>query len=127
MGHNHRGLIRIPKILGRLQSRNDFCIVMSIDLENAPTEFFEYGLEVDVSPGIAPVSTVLFARSKQPAELLQAVPIENRGQIPELVPGSDMQGFPNHSFLEFAVTHHDKSMELLAPQPATQSESEPDR
>jgi len=61
VGHDYRWLIGLSEVVGRLQCRNDLCVVMAIDLQHAPTEFFEDGLEIDSRPGVTPVAAVLFA------------------------------------------------------------------
>jgi hypothetical protein len=45
-------------------------------------------------------------------ELLQAVPIQNGGEIAQFVSGRDMQCLPNHPLLKFAVPDHDEGAKL---------------
>src|SRR6476661_9288538 len=85
-----RWLIGISGRLDAFQGRNDLREVMPVDFNAAPPQLFEYAAQVDARPRVAPVAAMNLIDRKHPAELLQAIPVEDRGQITQLVSRGDV-------------------------------------
>src|SRR5580704_12963906 len=119
VGDDHRGLIGISRRLRAFQGRDNLREVVPVDLEATPAKLFEYSSQIDPRPWTTTVAAMLFVDRKHPTELLKPVPVQNGGQISQLVSRRDMQRFPNHSFLQFAVADHDKGLKLLSSHPGT--------
>jgi len=117
VGDDHRWLIGISRRLRAFQGRDNLQEVVTVDLEATPAKLLKYAPQIDSRPWITAVATMLFIDCKHPTELLQAIPVQNGGKISQLVSGSDMQRFPNHSLLQFAVADHHKGLKLLPSQP----------
>ena len=69
---------------------------------------------------------MLLVDRQHPAELLQAIPVKDRGQITQLVSRGDVQSFPDHPFLQFAVAQHDEGVKLLPSHSGAQGEAQTD-
>src|ERR1700760_4458323 len=116
MGDDHRGLIGIPGCFHTLESRENLGKIVPINLQATPTEAFEYSPEINPRPRILAIAPMLLVNGQDPTELLEPIPIEDCGQITQLISRRDVQGFPNHAFLKFAIANHDKGVKLLATQ-----------
>src|SRR5580704_16665137 len=125
--NDHRRLIGISRRLRVFQGRYNLREVVPVNLEATPAKFFEYASQIYPRPRVTAVASMLFIDCQHPTELLQAIPVQNSGQISEFVSRRDVQSLPNHPFLQFAIPKHDKGMKLLTSHPGTQSEAQADR
>src|SRR3984893_2395010 len=127
VGDDHRWLIGISRRLRVFQGRDNLGEVVPVNLETTPAKFFEYASQIYPRPRVTAIAPMLFIDGKHPTELLQAIPVQNSGQVSELVSRCDVQGLPNHPLLQFAIPEHDKGMKLLTSHPGTQGEAQADR
>src|SRR5580692_7790826 len=116
MRDDHGGLIGISRCFDTLESGENLGEIVPIDLQATPTEAFEYSPEINPRPWIFAIATMLLVNRQNPTELLEPIPVQNCRQIAQLISRRDVQGFPNHAFLKFAIAHHHKRVKLLATQ-----------
>ena len=106
----------------------DLAVVMSVDLENPPAEGLEHGGKVDTEPGIAAITSIRsggLVRGRQ-TKLLKAVAVDDGGEVVELVAGSYLHRFPDHSLLNLSVTQHHPSVKTLAAELCAECDADPD-
>src|ERR1700756_4143544 len=99
---------------------------MPVDPKDLPTESLEDSLQVNPRPWVFPIPTVFLIDRKDPAKLLQSIPIQDRGQIAEFISWSDIKRFPDHSLLEFAISDHDECMIFFPPHPRPERHAQSD-
>src|SRR5271165_1127830 len=87
---DHGRLIGFSRRLCAFQGRNNLRKVVPVYLKATPAKLLEYASQIDPRPGIASVAAMLFIDRQHPPELLQAIPVQNSGQVPELVSGSNV-------------------------------------
>ena len=64
---------------------------MSVNLDTPPPKFFEDPAQINSRPGVAPIAAVLLVDRKDPAELLQAIPVQDRGKDSQLIARRNVQ------------------------------------
>src|SRR4029077_16166219 len=114
MRDDHGGLIGISRCFHTLESGENLGVIVPIDLQATPPEAFEYPPEINPRPRILAIATMLLVDCQDPTELLEPIPVQNCRQVAQLISRRDVQGFPNHAFLKFAVAHHHKGVKLFA-------------
>src|SRR3954453_17044270 len=94
----------------------DLVEVVTVDLEDSPAEGRENGADIYPGPRISPVAPV--GRSAAlvgwDIELLHPVPVEDRREVGQPVARGDLDGFPDHTFLDLPVAEHHEGVEVLA-------------
>src|SRR5260370_20081804 len=112
VGDDHRWQIGISRRLGVFQGRDDLREVVPVNLETTPAKFFEYASQIYPRPRVTAVAPMLFIDGKQPTQLLPAIPVQNSGQVSQLVSPCDVPCLSNHPLLHFAIPPPHKRMTL---------------
>ena len=97
---------------------------MAVDLEYAPAEGFQRVAQTCPRQRVAPVAATLLARRQRPAILLEAVAVDDRGEVAEPVPRSDHHALPDHPLLGLAVAEHDERMDAETAHPRPEGDPE---